>query len=103
MFATLLQSNHTGTWTFNTDVVEALESIKSKTRVSLSEKYNEQVKAVIEQVSEDDKARIAAELKEAKLQGIKDRIANLTEKFKNDPIRLAILSQMAQDLQTAEE
>lgn len=103
MYATLLQSNHTGAWTFNTDVVEALESIKSKTRVSLSEKYNEQVKAVIEQVSEEDKAKIAAELKEAKIQGIKDRIANLTEKFKNDPTRLAILSQMAQDLQTAEE
>ena len=56
-----------------------------------------------EQVSEEDKAKIAAELKEAKIQGIKDRIANLTEKFKNDPTRLAILSQMAQDLQTAEE
>jgi len=103
MYATLLQSNHTGLWTINANVVEALESIKKNTRVSLSEKFNEQVKAVIEQASEDDKKKIEEELKEAKLQGIKDRIANLTEKFKDDPTKLAILSQMAQDLQTAEE
>ena len=45
---------------------------------------------------------IEKELKESKLQGIKDRISVLTEKFKNDPTKLAILSQIAQDLQTAE-
>ena len=103
MFATLIKSNHSGPWTYSANVVEVLESIKKSTRVSLSENFNEQVKAVIEQVSEEDKQRIANELKEAKLQGIRDRIANLTEKFKNDPTKLAILSQMAQDLQTAEE
>ena len=103
MFATLLRSNHTGSWTVNTNVVEALEHIKKSTRVSLSERFNEQVKQVIEQVSEDDKIKMENELKENKVQSIKDRIANLTEKFKNDPTKLALLSQIAQDLQTAEE
>ena len=103
MFATLLSSNHTSAWTVNTNVVEALEYIKKNTRVSLSERFNEQVKQVIEQISEDDKKRIEEEVKEGKIQGIKNRIATLTEKFKNDPTKLALLSQIAQDLQTAEE
>jgi hypothetical protein len=102
MYATLLQSNHTGFWTINTNVVEALEIIKKNTRVSLSEMFTEQVRQVVEQASEQDKENIEKELKESKLQGIKDRISVLTEKFKNDPTKLAILSQIAQDLQTAE-
>lgn len=103
MFATLLSSNHTSAWTVNTNVVEALEYIKKNTRVSLSERFNDQVKQVIEQISDDDKKRMEEEVKEGKIQGIKNRIATLTEKFKNDPTKLALLSQIAQDLQTAEE
>lgn len=103
MFATLLQSNHTGAWTYNCNVVEALESIKKSTRVSLSEKFTEQVKAVIEQADADDKKKIEEELKAAKKDAIKGRIEALTEKFKDDPTKLALLSQIAQDLQTAEE
>ena len=103
MFATLLKSNHCGLWTFNCNVVEALEAIKKNTRVSLSEKYNDQVKLFVENATEEDKQKIEDELKEAKKQSIKDRIEALTEKFKDDPTKLAILSQVAQDLQTAEE
>lgn len=103
MFATLLSSNHNGAWTVNTNVVEALEYIKKSTRVSLSERFSDQVRQVIEQASAQDKVEMENELKENKIQSFKDRIANLTEKFKNDPTKLAILSQIAQDLQTAEE
>lgn len=102
MFATLLQSNHSGAWTVNNNVVEALEFIKKSTRATISERYTEQVKAVIEQASEDDKKKIEEELKEAKKQSVKERIEALTEKFKDDPTKLAVLSQIAQDLQNAE-
>jgi hypothetical protein len=42
------------------------------------------------------------ELHEQKLQSYKERISVLTEKFKNDPTKLAVLSKLAQDLSTAE-
>jgi len=103
MFATLIKSNHSNGWTFNTNVIEALENIKKSTRVTLSEKFTEQVKAVIENTSEEEKAKIAAELKESQKNGMKARIEALTEKFKNDPTKLAILSQCAKDLQEAED
>lgn len=103
MFATLLQSNHNNGWTYNCNVVEALENIKKSTRVTLSEKYTEQVKAVIEQTSEEEKKKIEEQLKDDKMKSIKERIEALTEKFKDDPTKLAVLSQIAQDLQTAEE
>lgn len=103
MFATLLQSNHTGAWTYNCNVVEGLENIKKNTRVSLSDRFTEQVRQVIEQVSEEEKAQIEEELKNSKKQAIKERIEALTEKFKEDPTKLAVLSQIAQDLQNAEE
>jgi hypothetical protein len=103
MYATLLASNHIGLWTINTNVVEALETIKKNTRVSLSEKFNEQVKAVVEQTSAEDKAKIEAELKEARVQGIKERIEALREQYKDNPTMLAVLSEAAQNLQTAEE
>lgn len=102
MFTTLLQSNHSGAWTYNCNVVEALEAIKKNTRVSLSEKYNDQVKALIENISEQEREKIAQDLQESKKNGIRARIEALTEKFKDDPTKLAVLSQIAQDLQTAE-
>jgi len=103
MFVTSLASNHQGPWTVSANVVEALESIKKYTRVTLSEKFTDQVKQVIEQASEEDKAKIENDLKEAKKEGIRKRIEALTEQYKDDPTKLAILSQCAQDLQTAEE
>ena len=103
MFATLLQSNHSGAWTFNCNVIEALENIKAKTRVNISEKYTEQVKNTIEEASAADRDRIEKELQESKKNDIKARIQALTEKFKDDPTKLAILSQVAQDLQTVED
>ncbi len=103
LYATLIQSNHRGQWTYNCNVVEALEGIKANTRVSLSEQYNEQVKLFVESTSTEDKDKIKNDLAESKKQSIKERIEALTEKFKDDPAKLAVLSQVAQDLQTAEE
>lgn len=103
MYTTLLNSNHSAGWTFNTNVIEALEGIEKNTRVSLSEKYNGQVKQVIENTSEEDRIRMENELKEGKINDVKKRIEALTEKFKNDPVKLAILSQCAKDLQSIED
>ena len=45
-----------------------------------------------------EKERIAEELKATEHQSYKERIENLTEKFKNDPVKLAVLSKLAAEL-----
>lgn len=102
MYATLLKSNHNAGWTYNSNVVEVLENIKKNTRSTISENYTEQVKNFISESSEEEKKQLEEQLKNDQKQSLKERIEALTEKFKDDPAKLAILSQVAQDLQTAE-
>ena len=56
----------------------------------------------IEKVSEQEQENIKNELHEQKVNSFKERIEILTEKFKNDPTKLAVLSKCAQDLMNAE-
>jgi hypothetical protein len=102
LYASLLASNRHPQWTVNENAVDALSFIKSKTNVNISENYSDMVKSHIEQVSEAEQEAIKTELYEQELQSYKDRIAMLTEKFKNDPTKLAVLSSLAQDLINAE-
>lgn len=98
LYATLLNSNHSAKWTINENVMDALSFIKTKTNVSLSENYKEMIEKHIETVSEEEKAQMEADLMTQEIQSYKDRIASLTEKFKNDPTKLAILSKLAQEV-----
>lgn len=102
LYATLLQSNHNLKWTVNENAVTTLSFIKSKTNVELGEKYTEAVQAHMANVDEEEKARLAEEAKVNEKNGYKDRIAALTEKFKDDPAKLAILSELAANLADAE-
>jgi folate-dependent phosphoribosylglycinamide formyltransferase PurN len=56
----------------------------------------------IEAVSEKEQENIKQEIKEAEMQSYRERIEALTEKFKNDPTKLAVLSSIAQELASAE-
>ena len=102
LYATLLQSNHNTKWTINEGAVNALSFIKSKTNVELGEVYNEAVKANMANVDEEERKRLEEEAKVNEKNGYKERIAALTEKFKNDPAKLAILSELAAKLADAE-
>ena len=102
LYATLLQSNHNAKWTVNEGAVNTLSFIKSKTNVELGEVYNEAVKANMANVDEEERRRIEKEAKINEKNGYKERIAALTEKFKNDPAKLAILSELAARLSEAE-
>ena len=102
LFATLLASNRCAKWSINENAVDALSFIKSKTNVSLGEKYNDLVAEHIEKVSEEEKDKIEQELKENERNSYRERIAALTEKFKNDPTKLAVLSQLAAQITDAE-
>ena len=102
LYATLLQSNHNMKWTVNENAVSTLSFIKSKTNVELGEVYTEAVKSHMANVDEEEKARLEEEAKLNEKNGYKERIAALTEKFKNDPAKLAILSELAAKLADAE-
>lgn len=102
LYAKLLASNHSQAWTINENAVDALSFIKSKTNTSLSENYTELVEASIASVSEAQQEEMKAELKNQTNQSYKERIESLTEKFKNDPIKLAVLSKLAQELADVE-
>ena len=97
LFATLLASNRHPAWTVNEDAISALSFIKGKTNVELGEEYKAVVEAAMEHASEEQKAEVARQLKENEEKSIKDRIAALTESFKNDPAKLAVLASLAAD------
>lgn len=102
LYASLIASNRHPQWTINENAVDTLSFINTKTNVNISENYSDMVKAHIENVSESEQEAIKQELHEQKLQSYKERIEILTEKFKNDPTKLAVLSKLAQDLMIAE-
>ena len=102
LYASLLASNHSSKWTINENVIDALSFIKSKTNTSLSDNYMSMVESCMENVSVREQEKIEQELKEATQQSYKERIAALTEKFKNDPVKLAVLSTLAQNLAEVE-
>ena len=90
---------YSGKWQINEDALKAIDFIKSKTKIDLSENLKEAVKKTIANVSEEEKQKMAADLHNKSINETKARIEILTEKFKNDPAKLAVLSKLAQDLQ----
>lgn len=102
LYATLLASNRHSKWTVNENAIESLSFIKSKTNVSLSENYTSLVESAVAVADEEEKVRIQEELKSQEQQSYKERIEALTEKFKNDPVKLAVLSKLARELNEIE-
>lgn len=98
VYSTLIASNRSSKWTINENVVDALTFIKKKTNASISEEYKEIVENYIGKVSEEEQGKIQEEIKENQILSLKERIEKLTEKYKNDPVKLAILSKCAQTL-----
>ena len=103
LYASLLASNRQAAWTINENAVDALSFIKAKTNVNISENYTEIVKNYMESASEAEQEQKAIELHEQKVQSYKERIEALTEKFQNDPVKLAVLTKLAQELNDVEE
>lgn len=98
IYASLLASNRHNKWTVNENAIDAITFIKSKTNVTLSEDYSSAIEASIERIDTAERARIEEEMKSQEHQSYRERIESLTEKFKNDPVKLAVLSKLAQEL-----
>ena len=98
LFATLLQSNHSAKWTVNENAIDAVNFIKSKTNVYLNEKYQTTIANAMESRSEEDKVLIEESKKEEQIQSYRERIEALTEKFRDDPVKLAVISKLSKDV-----
>lgn len=98
IFATLLRSNHSAKWTINENAIDAVNFIKSKTNVPIEDKYKHTIANAMESRSEEDKVLIEESKKEEQIQSYRERIEALTEKFKDDPVKLAVISKLAQDV-----
>lgn len=99
IYATLLASARHPKWSINENAVDALSFIKTKTNVELGEEYGTVVENCMDKIDEEKKQAIATELKENQEKSIKERIELLTEKFKDDPVKLRLLAKLAADSQ----
>jgi 23S rRNA maturation mini-RNase III len=98
LYSTLLKSTRHPKWTINENVVDALSFIKTKTNTSLNDIYKTNIDECIEKMADDEKQMVAENLKNQTHQNYRERIELLTEQFKNDPVKLAVLSKLANDL-----
>ena len=97
-YAYLLSSNHNSGWKLNTTIVEAINFIKKKTNLNIAKDYKSNVDEQIKKTEAEKAQQIEEDIKKGELAARKQKIEMLTEKFKDDPSALAILSKVAQAL-----
>lgn len=99
LYSTLLASSvRAPKWTVNESAMKTVAFIKDRTNVSLSDVYTNNIKESIDKADEKEKEAIQESMNKETIGSYKDRIAALTEKFKGDPVKLAVLSSLASDL-----
>lgn len=103
LFATLVASTRHPKWTVNEDAIKTLSFIKSKTNVELGSEYKSVVESAIEKADQEHREEMERQIKENEDLSIRERIANLTEKFKNDPTKLALIASLAADYASISE
>ena len=86
------------TWGTKADVVEALKYIKDQTNIDLKEHYQEQIEKVVETKTAEEKQKVLESIHEDEMKARRERIEKLTEQYKNDPVKLAMLAKIAEDL-----
>lgn len=81
-----------------TSIVEALNDIKTIVKLDLTNLYEDRINAEFEAKSAAEQAEVTESLEAAGLQERREKIAMLTEAYKNDPATLAVLSRIALEL-----
>lgn len=97
-----LSSTHSTGWKHNGNISEAVNIIKKNTRVDLTENFKNEIENIIENVKLKEGNMIKESLRQKELSTRRNKIAELTERFKSDPIRLQVLANIAQDLNDCE-
>lgn len=97
-YAKMLRTNHSQPWEVKGDITKVVETVKKYTRLDITKLYEQAIGVAIEESKKEEGKKIQENLMETEIDKRKQKIAELTEKFKNDPTKLAMLSQVAQDL-----
>ena len=97
-YAKMISTNHTSPWKVKDNIAKVCESVKKYTHVDWKENYSESIKNVVETVKDEEAQQMLESLETDKMNERKQKIAELTERYKNDPVRLHILTQIASDL-----
>lgn len=103
LYSTSIFSTRNPKWTVNEDIMKSIDFIKSKTNVSLNERYKEKIQEHVAKAAETEKENIQAELQKTTLESYKERIQALVEKFKDDPTKLAVLAKIAENMEDNQE
>lgn len=85
-------------WSVNENALKTLDLIKSKTNVNLTEQYKSNIELAISEADRTSRNEIRKTLENNEILSVKERISLLTEKFKNDPAKLAVLSKLAEEV-----
>ena len=94
----LVESNHTQPWSMTDNIANVVEFLKKQTSTDLTENYKESIEKVIESKSEEEKAEMQRKIQEDGIASRKQKITELTEQYKDDPARLMILANLAEEL-----
>ena len=97
-WATLLKTNHSAQWSITKNIYEVCNFIKQKANIDLTQVFEEKIEQAIEKTEGEEKEKIQESIKQDEITARKRKIEQLTEKYKNDPTRLAVLSKIAQEL-----
>ena len=96
---TLLYSPTQAPFTKNYEsIVECLNDVKNLCQLDLTAVYEDRINAEFEKGKIEEQKKVEESLEEASLQSRRDRIAQLTESYKNDPASLAVLARVAAEL-----
>lgn len=98
-FAMSLGSNHTNAWKVNTTIVEALSFIKEKTHVDMNKDYSKNIQEAYDNRSEQEMKELQESIENDAIEARKKKVQELTEQYKDQPEKLAILSKIAEELQ----
>ena len=96
-------SNRTPKWSCTSNILETVNFIKKKTNVDLSEQYAEKIQNLIAEAEKKDAETLKESLRQNEIQLRREKIEKLTQQFKNDPVKLAVLSKAAADLSALED
>jgi hypothetical protein len=93
-----IYSSRTTGWAVNDNIAKTIETIKKNTRVDLTESFKEKIDRAVDRVSIEEGRVIQENLQRSEIDERRKKIEELTERYKNDPVRLQMLSQIACEL-----
>ena len=83
----------------NENALEVCTYLKEKVQVDLTDTYKKSINESIEQISEVQKQVLENRSAKQEINDINARIEALTNQFKNDPAKLAVLTSLASQVQ----